>query len=124
MNWQGVIPAITTPFTEALRIDSSFLTQHCRWLLDNGCAGIVSLGSLGERAFELYRWFLPLLRMDTVPAFVQLIQLVQQQIGMGSVRVRAPRLELVGDELRAAKKIISDALASKPHAAGSYALPN
>jgi 1-pyrroline-4-hydroxy-2-carboxylate deaminase len=67
MNWQGVIPAITTPFTEALRIDSSFLTQHCRWLLDNGCAGIVSLGSLGEGAFELYRWFLPLLRMDTVP---------------------------------------------------------
>jgi 1-pyrroline-4-hydroxy-2-carboxylate deaminase len=304
MNWQGVIPAITTPFTEALRIDSGFLTQHCRWLLDNGCAGIVALGSLGEgatlsfdekleilrtcvaavnrrgpvvasisalstseavtlaksaadlgcdalmvlppyvyqgswremkthmaavfratplscmlynnpvaygtdflpeqirdlagehenfeavkesstdvrritairallddrlhilvgvddaileaaavgatgwiaglanalpresvelfnfaidgeteKAFELYRWFLPLLRMDTVPTFVQLIKLVQQEVGMGSGRVRPPRLELVGDELRAARKIISDALASKLHAAGSYALP-
>jgi 1-pyrroline-4-hydroxy-2-carboxylate deaminase len=308
MNWQGVIPAITTPFTEALRIDSGFLTQHCRWLLDNGCTGIVALGSLGEgatlafdekleilrtcvatvnrrgpvvasisalstseavtlaksaadlgcdalmvlppyvyqgswremkthmaavfratplscmlynnpvaygtdflpeqirdlagehenfeavkesstdvrritairalvdnrlhisvgvddaileaaavgatgwiaglanalpresvelfnfainsairgeneKAFELYRWFLPLLRMDTVPPFVQLIKLVQQVVGMGSARVRPPRLELVGDELRAAIKIISDTLASKPHTAGSYALP-
>ena len=30
-----------------------------------------------EKAFEIYRWFLPLLRMDTVPKFVQLIKLVQ-----------------------------------------------
>ncbi len=30
-----------------------------------------------DKAFELYRWFLPLLRMDTVPNFVQLIKLVQ-----------------------------------------------
>jgi 1-pyrroline-4-hydroxy-2-carboxylate deaminase len=305
MNWQGVIPAITTPFTEALRVDSGFLTQHCHWLLDNGCAGIVALGSLGEgatlsfdekleilrtcvaavnrrgpvvtsisalstseavtlaksaadlgcdalmvlppyvyqgswremkthmaavfratplscmlynnpvaygtdflpeqirelaaehenfeavkesstdvrritairalvddrlhisvgvddaileaaavgatgwiaglanalpresvdlfnfaingeneKAFESYRWFLPLLRMDTVPAFVQLIKLVQQEVGMGSARVRPPRLELIGDELREARKTISAALASKPRAAGSYAVSN
>ena len=34
-----------------------------------------------DKAFELYRWFLPLLRMDTVPNFVQLIKLVQQRSG-------------------------------------------
>jgi dihydrodipicolinate synthase/N-acetylneuraminate lyase len=34
-----------------------------------------------KEAFELYRWFLPLLRMDTVPKFVQLIKLVQEQAG-------------------------------------------
>ena len=50
MNWKGVIPAITTGFTEDLRVDHSFLTKHCRWLLDNGCSGIVALGSLGEGA--------------------------------------------------------------------------
>jgi dihydrodipicolinate synthase/N-acetylneuraminate lyase len=55
-------------------------------------------GKIGE-AFELYRWFLPLLRMDTVPKFIQLIKQVQQEAGIGSARVRAPRLELVGDEL-------------------------
>ena len=53
-----------------------------------------------DKAFELYRWFLPLLRMDTVPNFVQLIKLVQAEVGMGNPRVRPPRLELVGDELK------------------------
>ncbi len=52
--------------------------------------------------FELYRWFLPLLRMDTVPKFVQLIKLVQQEIGRGSERVRPPRLVLTGAEREAA----------------------
>ena len=304
MNWKGVIPAITTGFTEDLLVDHSFLTKHCRWLLDNGCSGIVALGSLGEgaalsfdekaeilrtcvsavrghgpvvasisalttseaiaqakaaaelgcdalmvlppyvyqgnwremkahvaavfeatplscmlynnpvaygtdflpeqirelaaehenfeavkesstdarrvsairalldrrleisvgvddavleaigvgatgwiaglanafpresvdlfncgihgesdKAFAIYRWFLPLLRMDTVPNFVQLIKLVQAEVGMGNPRVRPPRLELVGDELKQMQRIIRDALRSKPQSTGSYALP-
>ncbi|MGZ5165669.1 MAG: dihydrodipicolinate synthase family protein, partial [Burkholderiales bacterium] len=53
-----------------------------------------------EKAFELYRWFLPLLRMDTVPKFVQLIKLAQAEVGMGNARVRPPRLELAGEELK------------------------
>src|ERR1700722_4952071 len=302
MNWKGVIPAITTSFTEDLRVDHSFLTKHCHWLLDNGCAGVVALGSLGEgaalslhekveilrtcvsavhgrgpvvasvsalttseavsiakaaadvgcdalmvlppyvypgswremkthvaavfgatplscmlynnpvaygtdflpdqirelasehenleavkesstdvrrvsairalldrrleifigvddavleavavgatgwiaglanalprdsvdlfnygisgesdKAFELYRWFLPLLRMDTVPNFVQLIKLVQTEVGMGNPRVRPPRLQLVGGELEQIKSVIRDALHSRPQPVGGYA---
>ena len=279
MDWTGVLPAITTPFNKDLSVDHAFLAAHCRWLLSNGCRGIVPLGSLGEgatlakdeklavlrtcvtaangkapvvatvsslrtdhaiefareaqragcgglmvlppyvyrgdwremkehvsavlratplevmlynnpiaygtdflpeqiaelaadhtnlkavkessadvrrvsairallgdrlaicvgvddailegiyvgatgwvaglvnafpaesvalfeagirgerkRAEELYRWFLPLLRMDTVPKFVQLIKLVQQEVGKGNERVRPPRLELLGRE--------------------------
>jgi dihydrodipicolinate synthase/N-acetylneuraminate lyase len=294
MNWKGVIPAITTCFREDLKVDHSFMTRHCGWLLDNGCAGVVALGSLGEgatlsfeekleilrtcvdavhgrgpvvasisalttaeavalakaahdlgcdglmvlppyvykgdwremkthvaavfeattlpcmlynnpvaygtdflpgqihelasehgnltavkesstdvrrvsairallgqrleicvgvddavleaigvgvtgwiaglanalpresadlfqagtcgendKAFELYRWFLPLLRMDTVPNFVQLIKLVQAEVGIGNARVRPPRLELVGDELAQARKIIAEALSAR-----------
>jgi 1-pyrroline-4-hydroxy-2-carboxylate deaminase len=305
MNWKGVMPAITTGWTEDLRVDHGFMAKHCRWLLDGGCTGIVALGSLGEgaalsidekieilrtcvgatqrrgpvvasisalttaeavalakaaaevgcdalmvlppyvyqgnwremkthvatvfeatplscmlynnpvaygtdflpeqicelavehenfeavkesstdvrrvsairalldrrleisvgvddavleaigvgatgwiaglanalpresvdlfnfgingesdKAFDLYRWFLPLLRMDTVPNFVQLIKLVQSEVGMGNSRVRPPRLELIDDELKQARKIISDALRSKPKTAGSYALPS
>jgi dihydrodipicolinate synthase/N-acetylneuraminate lyase len=305
MNWKGVIPAITTSFTEDLRVDHSSVSKHCRWLLDNGCTGIVALGSLGEgatlsfdekveilrtcvsavlgrgpvvasisalttseavaiakaaadlgcdalmvlppyvyqgnwremkthvatvfeatplscmlynnpvaygtdflpeqirelasehenfeavkesstdarrvsairalidrrleisvgvddavleaigvgatgwiaglanalpresvelfhcgiqgesdKAFELYRWFLPLLRMDTVPNFVQLIKLVQSEVGMGNPRVRPPRLQLVGDELEQNTRIIRDALGLKPQPVGSFALPN
>jgi dihydrodipicolinate synthase/N-acetylneuraminate lyase len=295
MNWKGVMPAITTSFTENLQVDHSFVARHCRWLLDNGCAGIVALGSLGEgatlsaeeklqllrtcvdavhgrapvvasisalatadavalakaaaelgcnglmvlppyvytgdwremrahiaavfeatplscmlynnpvaygtdflpeqicelaaehpnfeavkesstdvrrvsairvllgqrleilvgvddaileaigvgatgwiaglanalpresvdlfnygrngeteKAFELYRWFLPLLRMDTVPHFVQLIKLVQQEVEMGNARVRPPRLEMIGHELEQARATIRQALRSRP----------
>jgi dihydrodipicolinate synthase/N-acetylneuraminate lyase len=77
-----------------------------------------------EKAFELYRWFLPLLRMDTVPNFVQLIKLVQAEVCIWNSRVRPPRLELVGSELEQAKKIIRDALRSRPQSVVSYALPN
>lgn len=305
MNWKGVLPAITTCFTDQLGVDHGFMVEHCRWLLDNGCSGIVALGSLGEgatlsfdekleilrtcvralqsrgpvvasisaltsseavalakaaadqgcdglmvlppyvykgdwremkvhvaavfratplscmlynnpvaygtdflpeqiselaeehenfqavkesstdarrvsairalvdrrleisvgvddavleaigvgatgwiaglanalpresvdllnhgingepeKAFELYRWFLPLLRMDTVFNFVQLIKMVQAEVGMGNTRVRPPRLELVGQELDQIRKIIRDALSRRPQAVGSYALPN
>ncbi|MGA8490144.1 MAG: dihydrodipicolinate synthase family protein [Terriglobales bacterium] len=301
MNWKGVMPAITTSFTEDLRIDHRFMAEHCRWLLENGCAGIVASGSLGEgatlspeeklqvlrtivgavhgrspvvasisalstseavtiakgaadlgcdalmvlppyvyrgnwremkahvaavfeatplscmlynnpvaygtdflpaqiqelagehenfeavkesstdvrrvsairalldrrleifvgvddavleaigvgatgwiaglanalpresvdlfnfgmngeddKAFELYRWFLPLLRMDTTSNFVQLIKLVQAEVGIGNARVRPPRLELVGDELEQTRTIIRDALRSRPQGVISY----
>lgn len=63
-----------------------------------------------EAAHELYRWFLPLLRLDTVPKFVQLIKLVQQEVGRGSERVRAPRLELVGEERESALALIREHL--------------
>ncbi len=54
----------------------------------------------GERteARDLYEWFLPLLRLDTIPKFVQAIKLVQAEVGRGHERVRAPRLTLAGDE--------------------------
>jgi dihydrodipicolinate synthase/N-acetylneuraminate lyase len=305
MNWKGVMPAITTGFTEDLGIDHHFMARHCQWLLENGCTGIVALGSLGEgatlsleeklqvlrtcvdavqgrspvvasvsalatseavavakaaaelgcdalmvlppyvyqgnwremkthvaavfeatplscmlynnpvaygtdflpeqirelaaehenfeavkesssdvrrvsairalvdrrleifvgvddavleaigvgatgwiaglanalpresvdlfdfgmngerdKAFNLYRWFLPLLRMDTKPNFVQLIKLVQAEVGIGNARVRPPRLELAGDELEQAKQTIRDALRSRPQSAMGCALPN
>lgn len=77
-----------------------------------------------EKAFDLYRWFLPLLRMDTVPDFVQLIKLVQAEVGIGNARVRPPRLELIGNELEQNRKIIHDALQSRPQSVTGYALSN
>src|ERR1700734_603516 len=50
MNWKGVMPAITTCFNSHSDVDFSFLTDHCRWLIENGCSGVVALGSLGEGA--------------------------------------------------------------------------
>ena len=67
-----------------------------------------------EEATALYHWFLPLLRMDTVPKFVQLIKLVQAEVGRGSPVVRPPRLALEGDELRDALAVIRRQLARRP----------
>jgi len=305
MNWRGVIPAVTTCFDDDLGVDHEFMTKHCRWLLENGCSGLVPLGSLGEgatlsfdeklavlrtcvrasngrapvvasisalstpeavalakaaadlgcdalmvlppyvyqgdwremkthvaavveatplscmlynnpvaygtdflpeqireladeqenfaavkesstdarrvsairaligdrlevfvgvddailegvgvgatgwiaglanalpresvdlfnyavngerdKAFDLYRWFLPLLRMDTVPNFVQLIKLVQSEVGMGNPRVRPPRLELVGRELDQVRNIVCAALRSRPQVTNGQAVPS
>lgn len=69
----------------------------------------------GSKAAEsLYAWFLPLLRLDTVPTFVQLIKLVQARTGTGSETVRAPRLVVAGAEREAALKVIEHATATKP----------
>jgi len=71
------------------------------------------------QAFQLYRWFLPLLRLDTVPKFVQLIKLVQEELGIGSARVRAPKLQVVGEELEATRKLIRDAMRHRPKSAST-----
>jgi len=67
-----------------------------------------------KKADELYKWFLPLLRMDTVPKFVQLIKLVQQEIGMGHERVRAPRCMMAGEQRKAALETLKQALKTRP----------
>lgn len=67
-----------------------------------------------SRAIEIYQWFLPLLRMDTVPKFVQLIKLVQQEVGMGHARVRPPRMELAGEELATTLNVIRRCLRERP----------
>lgn len=67
-----------------------------------------------DAAAELYAWFLPLLRLDTVPKFVQLIKLVQEKVGLGSERVRAPRLLITGAEREAAMRVIDHAIAHTP----------
>ena len=50
MKWAGVMPATTTAFDEKLNIDHDFVARHAKWLIDNGCTGIVTPGSLGESA--------------------------------------------------------------------------
>ena len=66
------------------------------------------------RTDELYRWFLPLLRLDTGPKFVQLIKLVQAETGTGPEGVRGPRLELRGEERAAAIELIRACLGRRP----------
>ncbi len=71
-----------------------------------------------KEARALYNWFLPLLRFDTVPKFVQLIKLAQAEVGQGSETVRAPRLALTGDERARAVAVIRESLATRPSLSG------
>lgn len=82
---------------------------------------LFELARRGERdaAFELYKWFLPLLRFDTVPKFVQLIKYAQELVGMGSGRVRPPRLELTEEEKRQVRRTVEQAMTSRKAAYAS-----
>lgn len=74
----------------------------------------LAMAGKAAEARELYEWFLPLLRLDVVPKFVQLIKLVQQECGIGSERVRPPRLVLEGAERGEALAVIRERLARRP----------
>jgi len=65
-------------------------------------------------ALELYRWFTPLLHLDTHPKFVQYIKLAVQECGLGAEWTRPPRLPLAGGERKQILKIIHDGIASRP----------
>lgn len=67
-----------------------------------------------ELARELYRWFTPLLHLDTSTKFVQYIKLMVQECGLGTEWVRAPRLTLTGDERKRVLKIIHDGIDNRP----------
>jgi len=67
-----------------------------------------------EEARALYEWFLPLLHLDTGPKFVQQIKLVESLMGVGSARVRAPRLQLSEAEASRVESVLAEALDNRP----------
>lgn len=64
----------------------------------------------------LQAWFLPLLRLDLEPEFVQLIKRVQELVGHGSATVRPPRHKLLPARDLQIRKFVTAALASIPYA--------
>ena len=73
-----------------------------------------TMALFNQKSDSLYRWFLPLLRMDVLPKFVQYIKLVQPEVGKGNERVRGPRLVLAGAEREDALNVIRAALRDRP----------
>ena len=67
-----------------------------------------------DDALTIYRWFMPLLELDIHPKLVQYIKLAEQEAGLGSEFVRAPRLILEGEERQKILKIIHDGIATRP----------
>lgn len=74
---------------------------------------LASRGSYSE-ALEIYRWYMPVLHLDTHVKLVQYIKLAEAECGLGSETVRAPRLPLVGEERERVLGIIRRAIATRP----------
>jgi 4-hydroxy-tetrahydrodipicolinate synthase len=71
-----------------------------------------------EKAREIYRWFTPLLHLDTHTKFVHYIKLAVQECGLGKEWVRAPRLPLSGEERKRILKIIHAGMDKRPKIPG------
>lgn len=67
-----------------------------------------------KEAVALYRWFTPVLHMDTHAKLVQYIKLAQAMTGVGKEHVRAPRLPLVGKEREEIAATIQKAIDTRP----------
>lgn len=100
----------------------SLVLGACGWVAGLVCAfpaetvaiyRLVQEGRFNE-ARDIYRWFMPLLHLDFSTKLVQNIKLAEVKTGLGTEFVRAPRLQLTGDERLRVEKIIDHAIATRP----------
>jgi 4-hydroxy-tetrahydrodipicolinate synthase len=74
---------------------------------------LLEAGKLAE-ARQIYRWYTPLLHLDTLPKLVQYIKLAVQECGLGSELTRSPRLPLEGEERERILQIIRSSIQTRP----------
>jgi 4-hydroxy-tetrahydrodipicolinate synthase len=67
-----------------------------------------------QEALKVYRWYTPLLHLDTHVKLVQYIKLAAAECGYGSELCRPPRLPLVGAERDEVLATIRHAIATRP----------
>jgi len=83
---------------------------------------LIKAGRINE-AIAIHRWFLPLLELDIHAKLVQYIKLAEVATGIGTEKVRAPRLPLNGRERERVLTVINTALAARPELpAGSWGI--
>jgi len=69
-----------------------------------------------EEAREVYRWYTPLLHLDTMPKLVQYIKLAAAECGYGTETTRAPRLPIAGQEREEILAVIRKGIETRPQA--------
>ncbi|MCI0682889.1 MAG: dihydrodipicolinate synthase family protein [Gemmataceae bacterium] len=74
----------------------------------------LAVGGKRDEALKVYRWFAPLLHLDTHVKLVQYIKLAVAECGLGSEMTRAPRLPLAGKEREDIQMIVRTALRTRP----------
>ncbi|HLW68515.1 MAG TPA: dihydrodipicolinate synthase family protein [Gemmataceae bacterium] len=81
---------------------------------ENQCLWDLTRAGKWDEARRLYRWFAPLLKLDTHVKFVQYIKLAVQEVGLGAEWVRAPRLPLAGAEREQVLRTVRNAITTRP----------
>ena len=71
-----------------------------------------------DEALKVYRWYMPLLHLDTHIKLVQYIKLAVKECGFGSDMVRASRLPLAGREREEIQAVIRTAITTRPKKPG------
>jgi 4-hydroxy-tetrahydrodipicolinate synthase len=74
-----------------------------------------------ETARRIYRWFMPLLHLDSEHDLVQSIKLAEQIMGRGSERVRMPRMPLTGERREEVIAMVELAAGTRPDLDGVQA---
>ena len=69
-----------------------------------------------DEARAVYRWYMPLLRLDTKPKLVQYIKLACEACGYGNGHCRPPRLRPRGTELEEVMAVIRRGIEHRPAA--------
>lgn len=106
---------------DTLALESLFMGAN-GWVAGLVCAfpketvAIYNLAMAGKinEAVAIYRWFMPLLELDIHPKLVQNIKLAEAATGLGTERVRAPRLPLEGEERQRVMGIIEEGIKTRP----------
>lgn len=74
----------------------------------------LALAGKWEEALKVYRWYTPVLHLDTHVKLVQYIKLAAAECGYGTELTRAPRLPIVGAEREQVLGLIRKAIATRP----------
>ncbi|WP_337085555.1 dihydrodipicolinate synthase family protein [Elizabethkingia anophelis] len=111
-----ILGGVDTICLETLMLGSDGLVAGLVDAFPNETMAMYNYVKAGEydKAVAVYRWFMPLLELDIHPKLIQYIKLAASAEGIGNPYVRAPRLELHGEEADRINKIITDGIANRP----------
>ena len=76
-----------------------------------------------KEALKIYRWFMPVLELDTHSKLVQYIKLAATLTGISTEEVRAPRVKLEGKERADVLAIVNEAIENRPELPDYMNLP-
>ena len=111
-----ILGGVDTICLETLMLGADGLVAGLVDAFPNETMAMYNYAKAGEydKALAIYRWFMPLLELDIHPKLIQYIKLAATAEGISNPYVRAPRLELQGEEAQRVNKIIEEGRANRP----------